>query len=178
MSFGNDCCETLSLPRQIRQKFWLLFLGKKAGMLGGVYIACVQHSHWIQIRQRSLVGLKTTPVSLPRTVNTLSSKLQSRLRFWHRNGNSRSKTMCASLDSMPLSLPSPASRNLTLADPETQPIIETLRPAAAAAMPRLYRGRPRSSSLTGSTLSQPPTPGAGSSVPLYDFHYSFGRIGS
>ena len=35
LSFGNHCCETLSLPRQIRQKFWLLFLGKKAGMLGG-----------------------------------------------------------------------------------------------------------------------------------------------
>ena len=44
---------------------------------------------------------------------------------------------------MPLSLPSPASRNLTHPEPETQPVTETLRPAAAAAaMPELGRGGP------------------------------------
>ena len=56
---------------------------------------------------------------------------------------------------MPLSLPSPASRNLIHPEPETQPVTETPRPAAAAAMPELGRGGPLSP-LTGSTSSQPP----------------------
>lgn len=52
--------------------------------------------------------------------------------------------------------------NLNLPDAETQSIIETLRPAAAATTSEPYGGRPCSRSLAGIISSQPPSlPGRG-----------------